>query len=253
MAATLLGPRQRGCRAQPGAALLDFPGYRAAARIEVITRHGSSNRSPFAERARDDHGRRRFVVVQGIRVVSPADCLVQLAPPPRRRRASATLLDDVARTTAPRSSRSCATSTSNVARVAPRRASATLREALQQRGDGYVPAAGELERLLRARHGVGAGAAGGRLGGHAAVARARRRARRRRSSPTGARRSRPTAGPGTPGSPTSSAIVSGTPSRWRTATRTAAVHVAPARAPPRRGAATSCRRRRRIVSAQMAA
>jgi hypothetical protein len=61
-----------------GAALHGFDGW-PRAHLEVCTRHGGTNRSPFAT-VRQTRTVGRLVVVDGIRVVSPADCVVQLAP-----------------------------------------------------------------------------------------------------------------------------------------------------------------------------
>ena len=76
MAATLAVPGAAAA-GRAAAALLAFPGW-PRAHIEVAVRSGTTNRSPFGPvRQTDTVG--RLVVVEGIRVVSPADCLVQLA------------------------------------------------------------------------------------------------------------------------------------------------------------------------------
>jgi hypothetical protein len=59
------------------AALHGFTGFSKAA-IEVVTRHGTTRRSPFAS-VRESSTVARLVVVDRIRAVSPADCIVQLA------------------------------------------------------------------------------------------------------------------------------------------------------------------------------
>lgn len=77
MAATLSVPG--GALSGPAAAALhEFPGWKPG-RIEVCTRHGTTHRSPFGD-VRETRTVGRFVVVGGIRVVSPADCIVQVAP-----------------------------------------------------------------------------------------------------------------------------------------------------------------------------
>ncbi|HET7719626.1 MAG TPA: hypothetical protein VFK43_06635, partial [Acidimicrobiales bacterium] len=75
-AATLSVPAS-GVSGESAAALHGFRGFRRAA-IEVVTRHGATHRSPFAS-VRESATVGRFVVLEGIRVVSPADCIVQLA------------------------------------------------------------------------------------------------------------------------------------------------------------------------------
>ena len=76
MAATLTVPAG-AISGGSAATLLGVPGYRPGA-IEVVTRHDTTNRSPLAK-VRQSRTVGRFSVVNGIRVVSKADCTVQLA------------------------------------------------------------------------------------------------------------------------------------------------------------------------------
>lgn len=127
------------------AALHGFPGWRPGA-IDVVTRHGTTNRSPFAT-VHQTATVGRIAVVDGIRVVSPADCLVQLAArlDPR---ALGALLDDVARDRR----RVLVELQERYVELAHSRLPgiATVRAVLDERGDGHVPAESELERVLRA-------------------------------------------------------------------------------------------------------
>lgn len=76
-AATLSVPGS-GLSGPAGAGLHSFPGFPRAA-IEVVTRHGSTNRSAFGT-VRQSRTVHRFTVVEGIRVVSQADATIQVAP-----------------------------------------------------------------------------------------------------------------------------------------------------------------------------
>ena len=143
MAATLSVPAS-AVSGPSAAALLDFPGSKRS-RIEVCTRHGTTHRSPFAD-VRETSTVGRFTVVQGIRVVSPADCLVQLSAG-LDVGALGALLDEVARTrrrVLPElRDRYVAVAHSRLPGIG------ALREALEQRGPGYAPPASELDRHLR--------------------------------------------------------------------------------------------------------
>jgi hypothetical protein len=76
MAATLSVPVGAVSGAS-GAALLGFDGFRPGP-IEVATHAAGTHQSPFAT-VRRSGTIGRFTVVEGIRVVAPADCVVQLA------------------------------------------------------------------------------------------------------------------------------------------------------------------------------
>ena len=143
MAATLSVPAS-AVSGRSAAALLDFPGWKRS-RIELVTRYGAATRSPFATVHRSSTIG-RFTVVEGVRVVSAADCLVQLSAG-LDADALGPLIDSVGRTR--RSvlpelrDRYVAVAHSRVPGVA------ALRGALEKRGPGYVPPASELERHLR--------------------------------------------------------------------------------------------------------
>ena len=211
MAATLSVPASAASGGS-AAALLEFPGW-PRARIEIVTRDGAVTRSPFATVHRSSTVG-RFTVVDGIRVVSAADCLVQLSA---RLDADAlgSLVDNVARTRRRVLPELC----DRYVAVAHSRLPGigALREALEQRGPGYVPPASELDRHLRLvlvaagppsvdskrrRHGSSEVAAGSTPW-----------------CPSGTSSSKVTAATGTPASPTSSTTAGGTPPRWRTGTR----------------------------------
>jgi hypothetical protein len=144
VAATLSVPAS-AVSGEAAAAVLGFPDSRKAG-IEVVTRHGTTNRSPFGS-VRQSHTVGRLIVVDGIRVVSRADCIVQLAAQ-RDARELGALVDDVGRTH--RSllpqlrERYVALARSRLPGIAD------LREVLDERGDGFVPPDGELGRHLRA-------------------------------------------------------------------------------------------------------
>jgi hypothetical protein len=143
MAATLHVPGS-ALSGAAAAAALGFPGWRHG-RPEVVTRHGSTNRSPFGV-VRQSATVGRLTVVDGIRIVSSADCLVQLAPELGAVGLGA-LLDDVG------------TTDRNVlhelreryVRLADSRLPgiADVRSVLDARGDGTVPPSGVLGRKLR--------------------------------------------------------------------------------------------------------
>lgn len=143
MAATLSVPA--GAIGGGAAAVLHrFPGWRPGA-IDVVTRHGTTNRSPFATVHQTDTVG-RITVVEGIRVVSPADCLVQLAA---RLDAGAlgALLDDVGRDRR----RVLGELQERYVELAHRRLPGIgkVRAVLDERGDGYVAPESDLERALR--------------------------------------------------------------------------------------------------------
>ena len=155
-------------------------------------RRRHSLRRPDEKPPRDVHHSStigRFTVVEGIRVVSPADCVVQLAHRLDAEGLGA-LVDDVARTRRQLlpelRDRYVALAHSRLPGIA------NLRAALEERGDGHVPPASELKRHLRqlarrdsssfGRSGshaavVGAGAAAGRRADPGVAARPRGRRR----------------------------------------------------------------------------
>jgi hypothetical protein len=143
MAATLSVPAS-GVGGPSGAALLGFPGW-PKAHITVVTRHGTTNRSPFAA-VQQSSTIGRLTVVEGIRVVSHADCIVQLAGRLDLGELGA-LVDDVAitrRSLLPElRERYVAVARSRLPGVG------SLREILLERGDGRVPPQDALERQLR--------------------------------------------------------------------------------------------------------
>ena len=143
MAATLSVPAS-AVSGRAAAALLDFPGAKRS-RIEVCTRHGTTHESPFAD-VRETSTVGRFTTVTGIRVVSPADCLVQLAAL-LDADALGALVDDVARSrrrVVPElRDRYVAIARSRLPGIG------SLRTVLDARGPGSVPPASELERHLR--------------------------------------------------------------------------------------------------------
>jgi len=126
------------------AALHGFPGWPRAG-IEVVTRRGGTNRSLFATvRQSDTVG--RLTTVDGIRVVSPADCLVQLAG--QLDEGALGELTDLAGQGRPHlldelRDRHVALSASRLA------GSAVLGAVLARRGDDHVPPASQLECHLR--------------------------------------------------------------------------------------------------------
>ncbi|MEY2433638.1 MAG: hypothetical protein QOC92_3363 [Acidimicrobiaceae bacterium] len=76
MAATLTVPAG-AVWGRPAAALYEVPMFRPGP-IEVVTRHGTTHGSPLAV-VRESRTVGRFVVVDGIRVVSKEDCTIQVA------------------------------------------------------------------------------------------------------------------------------------------------------------------------------
>jgi hypothetical protein len=147
MAATLCVPD--GAVAERAAAALHrFPGFNRGG-IPVVTRRGTTHDSPFGP-VRESTTVGRFTVVEGIRVVSRADCLVQLAPLLGAPDLDA-LLDDVAG--ADRHlldafrERYVALAHSRIAGIGD------IRAVLAERGDGYVPPRSVLERRLRSLFG----------------------------------------------------------------------------------------------------
>jgi len=76
MAATLSVPAG-GLWGASAATLYAVPGFRPG-RIHVVTRHGTTHRSPLAT-VHESGTVGRFTVVDGIRVVSKADCTIQVA------------------------------------------------------------------------------------------------------------------------------------------------------------------------------
>jgi hypothetical protein len=141
-AATLSVPAG-GVSGPAAAALLGFAGWPRAA-IEVCTRHGTTHRSPFAT-VRETATVGRFTAVERIRVVSPADCIVQLAPL-LDAEALGALIDE-----AGRERRSMLPELRDrYADVARSRLPGIggLRAALEVRGDGVVPPSSALNRRL---------------------------------------------------------------------------------------------------------
>lgn len=144
MAATLSVPASAVSGAA-AAGLHRFEGWSQAG-IEVCTRHGTTHESPFGA-VHETRTVGRIMVVEGIRVVSPADCVVQLAG---RLDADAlgALIDDVAigrRLFLPELR-------DRYAVLAHRRLPGirALRAALEVRGEGHVPPPSELGRRLAA-------------------------------------------------------------------------------------------------------
>lgn len=111
----------------------------------MCTRHGTTHRSPFAD-VRETQTVGRITVVEGIRVVSPADCLVQLAGQLDADRLGA-LVDDASTTRrallGELRDRYAALARSRLPGIGH------LRAVLEERGPGHVPPASELERRLR--------------------------------------------------------------------------------------------------------
>jgi hypothetical protein len=127
-----------------GAALLGFEGYRPGP-IEVLTHRSGTNRSPFA-RVRQTSRPSRFVVVDGIRVVSAADCAIQLAATLDLRRLEVLVGDQ-----AHRNRRFLDDLRERYLDVASSRlpGSANLRRVLAAYGDGVLPPRNLLEQRLR--------------------------------------------------------------------------------------------------------
>lgn len=126
------------------AALHEVPGWRPAG-VEVATRHGTTHTSPFAT-VRETRTVGRIVVVQGIRVVSLADCLMQIAPLVDSRRytdAVSALATQRRRFLDELRDRYAALAHSRLPGIA------NVRAALDLHGDGYVPTSSELEQHLR--------------------------------------------------------------------------------------------------------
>jgi len=127
------------------AALHGFPGW-PRSRLEVCTRHGATHVSPFAD-VRETRTVGRLVVVEGIRVVSAADCLVQVAPMLGAGRLGE-LVDEVGahrpRLLAELRDRHVALAPSRLPGIGH------LREVLEARSDDRVPPRSALERHLRA-------------------------------------------------------------------------------------------------------
>jgi hypothetical protein len=144
MAATLSVPAGAISGAS-AAALHGFEGWKRAA-IEVATRHGTTHRCAFGT-VRETRTVGRFAMVEGIRVVSPADCIVQMAASLDAEELGA-MLDLAAATRRTL----LAELRDRYAVLARRRLPgiAVLRAALAARGEGYVPVRTELERRLRA-------------------------------------------------------------------------------------------------------
>ena len=153
MAATLAVPA--GAVAGPHGSCALGPSRATTARaIEVVTRHGTTHDSPFGP-VHESRTIGRFAVVEGIRVVSRADCLVQLAGgydaaqtrrPARRRRRR--------RSPRPRCAAGALRRRSRTRRVAGIGALRERRRALV--AAGYVPPRSKLERHLRRAGGVAA-------------------------------------------------------------------------------------------------
>jgi len=143
MAATLAVPASAVSGAS-AAALHAFPGYRRG-RIEVVTRRGTTHESPFGA-VHESRTVGRFTVVGGIRVVSPADCVVQLAG-----RLDATSLGDLVDDIGTTNRVLLPELRDRYAALARSRlpGSAAIRDILAARGPGDVPPAGELGRRLR--------------------------------------------------------------------------------------------------------
>ena len=143
MAATLALPD--GALSGPAAAaLLGFPGW-PRARIEACTRRQTTYRSPFGD-VRTTSTVGRVMVVEGIRVVSPADCIVQLAAQLSPTEVN-DLVDDVRRLRRhlleELGDRYAALAHSRLPGLAG------VRFALEEHGDGAAPSESELERRLR--------------------------------------------------------------------------------------------------------
>lgn len=130
----------------PSAAALHGFGFPRAG-IEVATRHGTTHRSPFAV-VRESRTLGPLTVIDGIRVVSAADCLVQIAPLVGPDGLGA-ILDTAAADRHPHL-------VEDFRDVYPWIAGsrlpgiAAIREVLAERGPGVAPPRNELERRLRA-------------------------------------------------------------------------------------------------------
>lgn len=142
MAATLSVPAS-AVSGPAAAALHGFPGW-ARAGIEVCTRHDTTNTSPFGD-VRQTGTVGRLTVVEGIRVVSPADTIVHVAP-----RLDVDGLGELMDEAAIHRRTLLAELRDRYAALARSRLPGigTLRSALERRGDGYTPPASELNRRL---------------------------------------------------------------------------------------------------------
>lgn len=141
-AATLSVPAS-GLWGPTAAALHGFPDSPRAA-IEVVTRHGATNRSPFG-RVHQSSTVHRFVVVDGLRTVSQADATIQVARAHDVAGLGA-LVDELQR----RRKRYLGELHDAALAVAGSRlpGAATLREVLRKRGPGSAPPASELNRVF---------------------------------------------------------------------------------------------------------
>jgi hypothetical protein len=143
-AAAVLSVPSSGVSGTAGAALLGFDGFRPGP-IEVVTHRSGTNRSPFGQ-VRQSSRPVRFVVVDGIRVVSPADCIIQLAATVDLRRLEVLLGDQ-----AHRNRRFVDDLRDRYLEVASSRrpGTANLRAVLAAYGDGVAPPRNRLEQRLR--------------------------------------------------------------------------------------------------------
>jgi hypothetical protein len=116
----------------------------AAVHRRDVVRRGTTNRSPFGD-VRETRRLGRLTVVQGITVVAPEECLVQLAPG-HDPGSLGDLIDDVSHGRRhlldDLRDRYADLARSRIAGIG------AIREALAIRGDGYVPPPGALERSL---------------------------------------------------------------------------------------------------------
>jgi len=143
MAATLSVP-DGALAGVAGAALHGFEGFNRAG-LEVVTRRGTTHDSPFGP-VRESKTVGRLTVVEGVRVVSRADCLVQLAPM-MDGTSLGNLLDDIAgrdrHLLDAFRERYVALARSRIEGIG------AIRDVVEARGEGYVPPRSTLERHLR--------------------------------------------------------------------------------------------------------
>lgn len=143
MAGTLAVPAS-GLYGMTGAAVFEYPGVRRAG-IEVVTRHGGTNRSPFGK-VHQSHTVQRFTVVEGIRVASQADVTIQIAPAYEARELGA-IVDELHRRRRQFLAELHDTALAVMACRLP--GAATVREVLRKRDPGSVPPDSELNRVLQ--------------------------------------------------------------------------------------------------------
>ena len=144
MAGTLAVP-DGALSGRAAAALHQFEGYNRAG-IEVVTRRGTTHDSPFGP-VHESQLVGRFTVVEKVRVVSKADCLIQLA-----RGLDSTALDDLLDTVYVRDRKVLAAFRERYVDLARSRIPGigVIRDVVERRGEGYEPPRSTLERKFRA-------------------------------------------------------------------------------------------------------